>query len=141
MHKVLILLADASDGALTDKGCELLREFSITYQMRVAAARLAPDYVSEMVSAFEKDGGQVILCLAPPADPLLAWVSAQTSRPVLPVTAWGLSAVGFAQAAQVCLQILALSDAELEKDVQRLRHRQAAQVIAVDQKYRVSFDG
>jgi len=158
LHKVLILLAAADDGKLTVRGQEVLRDFRISFQMRVASAQLAPDYVKEIVTGFQKEGGQVIICLAAPEDRLSSLVSSFCQLPVLqvavaanpvlleqfpgplPIATLGQGASGFDQAALFSIQLLALQDAELYQNVHRHRHSLAALAIAADQKHRVSFD-
>lgn len=158
MQKVLILLAAADDGKLTGEGQQILRDFRISYQLRVASAQLAPDYLKELVTSFQKDGGQVIICLSMPQDRLPSLVASFCPLPVLqvgaaaapilleqspgplPVATLGQGAAGFQQAALFCIQLLALQDAGLYQDVHRHRHSLAALIIAADQKHRVSFD-
>jgi phosphoribosylaminoimidazole carboxylase PurE protein len=158
LPKVLILLAAADDAKLTVQGQEVLRDFRISFQLRVASAQLAPDYAKDLVTTFQKDGGQLIICLAPPQDRLASMVSSICQLPLLqvavaaapiyleqlpgplPIATLGQGAVGFEQAALFCIQLLALQDAELYQNVHRHRHSLAAQTIAADQKHRVSFD-
>jgi 5-(carboxyamino)imidazole ribonucleotide mutase len=158
LQKVLILLAAADDSKLTGEGQKILRDFRISYQMRVASAQLAPDYLKELVTSFQKDGGQVIICLAMPQDRLSSLVSSFCQLPVLqvaagvnpvlleqlpgplPVAMLGQGASGFEKAVLFCIQLLALQDAELDQNVHRHRHSLAALMIAADQKHRVSFD-
>ncbi len=156
MQKVLILLASPEDEALTAEGQKLLREFRLSYQLRVGSAQVSPDYVREIVTSFHKDGGQVIICVGAQQDQLASLASSSSPLPVLnvlvsshpvslmsgaaPLATMGQGAEGFTKAALFVLQMLALQDAELSQNVQRHRHSLAARVIAADHKHRVIFD-
>jgi phosphoribosylaminoimidazole carboxylase PurE protein len=159
VQRVLILLSSAEDEALTAEGQALLRDFRSSYQLRVGSAQVCPDYVREAVTSFHQAGGQVIVCLARPQDQLASFVASITSLPVLqvlamgatpllleqlpapiPVATFGYGAHGLVQASLFVLEILALQDQELARDVQRYRHSLAARLIAADQKHRVTFD-
>ncbi|HYX39398.1 MAG TPA: AIR carboxylase family protein [Oligoflexus sp.] len=158
MQKVLILLGAADDLSLTEQGQHILRDFRVSYQIRVASAQVAPDYVKDIVTSFQSEGGQVIVCLASPQDRLASLVSSLCQRPVLhvaasespvsleqlpgplPIATLGIGSSGFAQASLFILQILALQDSELYQNGLRHRHSLAARMIAADQKHRVTFD-
>ncbi|WP_176736997.1 AIR carboxylase family protein [Oligoflexus tunisiensis] len=153
MQKILILLAAAADDKFTAEGQALLRDFRVSYQLRVAAAQVAPDYVREIVTNFHKDGGRLILCVAPAQDRLASLVSSLVVLPVLHVVAQEGTATldqlpgpiptfghGFIHAAHFALQVLALHDPELSQNLQRHRHSLAARMIAADQKHQVIFD-
>lgn len=158
MQKILVLLAAAVDEKLTEKGLEILRDFRISFQMRLASAQVAPDFVKDLVTNFQKEGGRIIICMASPQDHLASLVSSLCQLPVLnvvvsdapllleqlpgpvPVATLGLGAAGFAQAALFSIQLLALHDAELYQNVHRHRHSLAAQMMAADQKHQVIFD-
>jgi phosphoribosylcarboxyaminoimidazole (NCAIR) mutase len=58
----------------------------------------------------------------------------------IPVANLGQGAAGFTQAALFVLQMLALQDSELSRNVHRYRHSLAARLIAADQKHRVTLD-
>ncbi len=157
MQKLLILLAAADDEPTTAEGQALLRDFRVSYQLRVGSAQIAPDHVRDIITSFHKAGGQAILCVAPPQDQLASLVSSISTLPVLnvlvssypltldqlpgpiPVATLGQGSVGFNQAAFFVLQMLALQDADLSRDLQRHRHSLAARLIAADQKHRVTF--
>lgn len=158
MQKVLILLAAAEDEQLTAEAQKLLRDFGVSYQLRVGSAQISPDYVRDIVASFPKAGGRAVICVAPPQDQLASLVSSLSTLPVLnvlvssqplslemlpgplPVANLGQGAVGVNQAALFVLQMLALQDAELSQNIQRHRHSLAARLIAADQKHRVIFD-
>jgi 5-(carboxyamino)imidazole ribonucleotide mutase len=124
----------------------------------VGSAQVSQDFVREIVTDFQKGGGQAIICVAAPQDPLASLVSSCSPLPVLnvlvslqpanwnqmpgpiPVANLGQGAAGFTQAALFVLQMLALQDSELSRNVHRYRHSLAARLIAADQKHRVTFD-
>jgi phosphoribosylcarboxyaminoimidazole (NCAIR) mutase len=150
VQKILILLAAGLDDKVTAEGQTLLRDFHVSYQLRVAAAQEAPDYVREIVTTFQKGGGLLILCVAPAEDRLASLVSSLVLLPVVYVVAQEDAVplprvscpmlAGFSQAAQFALQMLALHDSELSQNLQRQRHSLSARMIAQDQKQQVIFD-
>lgn len=158
MQKVLILLAAAEDEKLTAEGQTLLKDFRVSYQLRVGSAVVSPDYVRDIVASFQKAGGQAIITVAPPQDQLASLASSCSTLPVLnvvvssqsvplnqlpgpvPIATLGQGAVAFTQAALFVLQVLALQDPELSQNVQRHRYSLAARLIADDQKHRVTFN-
>ncbi len=157
MQKLLILLAAAEDESITAEGQALLRDFRVSYQLRVGSAQIAPDHVREVVTSFHKAGGQAILCVAPPQDQLASLVSSISTLPVLnvlvsshpltldqlpgpiPVATLGQGHLGFNQAALFVLQMFGLQDTDLSQNLQRHRHSLAARLIAADQKHQVTF--
>jgi 5-(carboxyamino)imidazole ribonucleotide mutase len=158
LQKVLVLLAAADAEKITEEGQGLLRDFRIGYQLRVASAQVAPDYVKEIVTVFQKAGGQIIVCVAAPQDRLSSLVASLCQLPVLqvvvsaapvgleqlpgplPLATLGMGATGFSQAVLFSLQLLALQDPGLAQNVHRHRHGLAARMIAADQKHQVIFD-
>lgn len=141
-HKVLVLLDAAVDQKTTERGLSILRDFRIGFRLRIAAASLAPDFIKDELHAFQKDGGQLVLCWA--ADFLAPLVASWVTLPVLSVASEVQSLATFStfeQAARFALQVLGLQDPELSKNIARYQQSQAAQMIALDQKQRVNFDG
>jgi 5-(carboxyamino)imidazole ribonucleotide mutase len=156
LPQILILLSADKDLPLTEDGQTLLKDFRVAYQLRVGSGAVAPDYARDLITSFQKAGGEVIVCVTTAEDPLAILAAAWSTRPVLrvlaegsqlsasgpaPVATLGLGATGFAQAMLFALQILAVKDEALALDLQRYRQSLATRSIASDQKHRVDFHG
>ena len=157
MQKILLLLSHPEDAAQTSEGLQLLRDFRIGYESRCLAAELETDYLKDVLENFRKQGGAFVLCFTAPENPLPLFAAAFSTLPVLrvanrdvpslplpdgalPIASFGSGAKGFTRAAHFALQILAGQNQDLQKDLQRYRHSLGAQMIARDQKYRISFE-
>lgn len=166
MRKILILLGSQSDLPITEKGQEILREFKIPYELRIASAHRSPALVEELLQAFEKQGGKVVVCVAGMSAHLAGVVASQTNLPVLavpvanaatagldallsmsqmpagiPVATMTLGKAGFTNAALFAIQIIATYEADLAQELVRYRQVQATEVLASDTKNRVIFEG
>ena len=166
MRKILILLGSQSDLTITEKGQEILREFKIPYELRIASAHRSPALVEELLQAFEKQGGKVVVCVAGMSAHLAGVVASQTNLPVLavpvanaatagldallsmsqmpagiPVATMTLGKAGFTNAALFAIQIIATYEADLAVELVRYRQVQATDVLASDNKNRVIFEG
>lgn len=154
MIKILALLLNESDLPLTEKGQELFRDFSISYELRFASAHRSPAFLEEVVRSFQKQGGQLIICFGQANDLGAAWASSLCNIPVilvplddrirsysdLPLATIGFGASGFTQAALFALQILAISDLGLAQELHRYRQSLAFQAIQTDKQHRILFD-
>lgn len=166
MRKVLILLGSQSDLTITEKGQEILRQFKIPYELRIASAHRSPALVEELLAAFEKQGGEVIVCVAGMSAHLAGVVASQTNLPVLavpvanaatagldallsmsqmpagiPVATMTLGKAGFTNGALFAIQIIATHDVDLAQELVRYRKSQTTQVLESDSKNRVIFEG
>lgn len=166
MKKVLVLLGSQSDLTITEKGQEIFKEFSVSFELRIASAHRSPEFVEELVKTFEEKGGKVILCVAGMSAHLAGVVASLTHLPVvaipvagsatagldallsmsqmpagIPVATMTLGKAGFTNAALFALQVLAVSDSSLSKELQRYRRAQAEAVRDSDAKHQVIFEG
>jgi 5-(carboxyamino)imidazole ribonucleotide mutase len=166
MRKVLILLGSQSDLTITEKGQEILREFKIPYELRIASAHRSPALVEELIADFEKQGGKVIICVAGMSAHLAGVVASQTNLPVLavpvanaatagldallsmsqmpagiPVATMTLGKAGFTNGALFAIQIIATHDAALSQELIRYRKAQTTLVLESDNKNKVIFEG
>jgi 5-(carboxyamino)imidazole ribonucleotide mutase len=166
MLKVLILLGSQSDLVITEKGQEILREFKIPYELRIASAHRSPALVEEVLQTFEEQGGKVVICVAGMSAHLAGVVASQTNLPVLavpvanaatagldallsmsqmpagiPVATMTLGKAGFTNGALFAIQIIATHDKELKEELIRYRKTQATEVTASDSKNRVIYKG
>ncbi|RZA10377.1 MAG: 5-(carboxyamino)imidazole ribonucleotide mutase, partial [Proteobacteria bacterium] len=165
MSRVLILLGSHSDLTITEKGQEVLREFKIAYDLRIASAHRSPALVEKLVSDFEKQGGKVVICVAGMSAHLAGVVAAQTNLPVLavpvanaatagldallsmsqmpagiPVATMTLGKAGFTNSALFAIQIIATNEPAVTEELIRYRKAQTTQVLESDSKNRVIFE-
>lgn len=157
MKKILVLISREQDSGLTQKGQALLQDFRTSYALRFASMQETPGFVAELVTEFQKQGGQLVICVVAAGDPLAAQVSALCHLPILLVTldevssmnsqtagvpvAWmGAGEGGFQNAAMIALQILGGTDQTLAQDLYRYRQSLGALLLETDRKHRVMFD-
>lgn len=165
MGRVLILLGSQSDLVITEKGLEVLKDFKIPYEMRIASAHRSPVFVEDLVKNFEQKGGKVIICVAGMSAHLAGAVAARTHLPVLavplanaatagldallsvsqmpagiPVATMTLGKAGFINSALFAIQMMAIHDAGLAEEFRRYRLQQTALVIDSDAKYQDIFE-
>lgn len=166
MRKVLILLGSQSDLTITEKGQEVLKDFKVPYELRIASAHRSPALVEELVKGFEDQGGKVIICIAGMSAHLAGAVAALTNLPVLavpvanaatagldallsmsqmpagiPVATMTLGKAGFTNAAIFAIQVIAAEDKSLANELRKYRQQQTVQVVESDAKNRVIFEG
>ena len=136
--KVAILLGSDSDLPVMSAATKVLEEFEIPYVITVASAHRSPERAVRVVSDFHKNGGKVIIAAAGLAAHLAGVVAAHFPLPVIGVPLKGgplngvdslyatvqmppgipVATVGIdnsQNAGLLAVQILATSDAKLEK--------------------------
>lgn len=166
MRKVLILLGSQSDLTITEKGQEVLKDFKVPYELRIASAHRSPAFVEELVKSFEEQGGKAVVCVAGMSAHLAGAVAALTNLPVLavpvanaatagldallsmsqmpagiPVATMTLGKAGFTNAAIFACQLIATEDKTLAAELKKYRQQTTVQVIESDSKNRVIFEG
>lgn len=166
MRKVLIMLGSQSDLTITEKGQEILKDFKVPYELRIASAHRSPVLVEELVRSFEDQGGKAIVCVAGMSAHLAGAVAALTNLPVIavpvanqatagldallsmsqmpagiPVATMTLGKAGFTNAAIFACQIIANEDKSLATELKKYRQQQTVAVVDADSKNRVIFEG
>ena len=61
---IMILLGSKSDLPVTLSGLKILESLEISYELRIASAHRTPDFVHQLVEDFDRQEGQVLLCVA-----------------------------------------------------------------------------
>ncbi len=122
--------------------------------------------MEELVKGFERQGGQVIVCIAGMSAHLAGVVASLTNLPVLavpvanaatagldallsmsqmpagiPVATMTLGKAGFTNAAIFAIQVIAAQDKNLSEELKKYRAQQTSAVIESDSKNRVIFAG
>lgn len=141
MADVLLVLASKSDKEVGDKARDMLRQFGVSYELAVASAHRSPGHLKHLV---ENSAAKVIIAVAGLSAALPGAIAAHTTKPVIGVPVSGkinldallsvvqmppgipVAAVGLDRgenAALLAVQILALSDPELEKKLHEHRRK------------------
>jgi 5-(carboxyamino)imidazole ribonucleotide mutase len=152
---VTIVLGSRSDLPIAEKAVQVLKDFGIAYQLRVASAHRAPVYLEGIVKKAEADGCKVFIGMAGVAAALPGVLASMTGMPVIGVPCGGkvpydsllsivqmppgmpVATVGTDRgdnAAILAVQILATSDAALAAKFADYRANMTKNVIADDEK-------
>ncbi len=151
-----ILVGSKSDWETMQTAAEILDEFAVPHEAKVASAHRSPDLVTEYVTTAEKRGLEVIIAAAGLAAHLPGVVAAQTLLPVLgvpmhgnalggfdallsmvqmpggvPVGTLAIGSHGAKNAALLAIRILANSRPELREKL-RAYHQKMAEQIRID---------
>ncbi|HET8618380.1 MAG TPA: 5-(carboxyamino)imidazole ribonucleotide mutase [Acidimicrobiales bacterium] len=144
-HKVAILMGSASDKDKMAPAADTLARYGVEADVRVMSAHRTPAIVAEFASSARANGYAAIICGAGMAAHLAGAVAAHTTLPVIgvPLASGALSGVdalyatvqmpkgipvatvavdGAMNAALLAVQILAVGDDDLTKEL--LRHRE-----------------
>ena len=144
-HKVAILMGSASDRNKMAPAADTLARYGVEADVRVMSAHRSPALVAEFASSARERGYAAIICGAGMAAHLAGAVAAHTTLPVIgvPLASGALNGVdalyatvqmpkgipvatvavdGAMNAALLAVQILAVGDDDLTKEL--LRHRE-----------------
>ena len=152
---VAVLMGSANDAPVIEPCLEVLRRFSIPFEVRVLSAHRTPQETSAFVSGAEDRGVQVIVAAAGMAAHLAGACAAQTTLPVIgvPVASGPLNGQdallstvmmppgmpvatvainGAANAGHLAAQILALSRPDLKEKLKAGRAKMREKVLEQD---------
>lgn len=144
MKKVGIIMGSVSDLPILEKAVDILKEFSIPFEVHVYSAHRTPEETIEFSKNAEKKDFGVIIAAAGMSAHLAGIIAANTSLPVIGVpcksqNSDGMDALlstvqmpagipvatvsinGGANAALLAAEILAISDKELSKKIKEKR--------------------
>jgi len=148
-------MGSESDLKIAEKAVSILKDFGVEFEVRVASAHRTPDLLEEIVKNSE---AKVFIAIAGLAAHLPGVVASLTTRPVIAVPVEskldGMDAllscvqmppgvptatVGIDRGdngALLALEILALSDEELDKKLKDFRKKQREKVMNADKRVR-----
>ena len=154
MKKVAVLMGSDSDLPIVEAAFPVFQEYKVPFEAHVFSAHRSPDATREFVAAAADNGFGVIIAAAGMAAHLAGAVAAQTTLPVIgiPIKASldGLDALlstvqmppgmpvatvainGAANAAHLAVQILAIEDDELSKQLIESRKKMTSKVLDKD---------
>lgn len=162
MRKIGILMGSDSDLPVVEKAIDTLKEFGVPYEVHVFSAHRTPVEAAEFSKNARKNGFGAIIAAAGMAAHLAGAVAANTTLPVIgipvksasldgmdallstvmmppgiPVATVGIN--GAANAALLCIEILAVEDGCLADKLTAAREKAAQKVLeknkAVEEKY------
>ena len=163
MKKIAIIMGSDSDLPVAEKAIHTLQAYDVPYEVHVYSAHRTPVEAKVFSETARENGFGAIICLAGMAAHLAGAIAANTTLPVVgvPVKSTkldGLDALlstvqmptgipvatvaidGAANAAILCIQMLAIEDKELAAKLTQARAEGAAKVLAknkaIEQKYR-----
>jgi 5-(carboxyamino)imidazole ribonucleotide mutase len=158
---VSIVMGSQSDEDVMAKAAEVLSEFDISHEMRVISAHRTPDKAHELGRSARERGTKVIIAGAGKAAHLAGVMASLTTLPVIgvpmktsdlggldsllstvqmpggiPVATTAIGSSGAKNAALLAVAILALSDEDLEAELEAYRKEMTEAVEADDQEVR-----
>jgi len=154
---VAIVMGSKSDLPKVQPAIEVLREFRVPFVVRVMSAHRTPAVVAAFADQAASQGLKVLIAAAGGAAHLAGTVAAHTLLPVIgipvsggvldgldallstvqmpggiPVATVGVGSGGAQNAGLLAVAILALSQPELQRDLEAFRARQREKVAAAD---------
>jgi len=150
---LLIILGSDSDLPVVQKGLDLLENFSVDYEIKIASAHRTPEFLDEIIGA---DNFEVVIAAAGGAAHLPGVIAAKTIKPVIglpinsnlngqdslysivqmpggiPVATVGID--NAKNAVLLAVEILALQNEKLSKELFEFRESQAKNVLSKNQK-------
>ena len=157
MKKVAIIMGSDSDLPIVQKGVEVLKNFGVPYEVHVYSAHRTPDEAGVFASKAEENGFGVLIAAAGMAAHLAGAIAARTTLPVIGIPCKssvldGIDALlstvqmpsgvpvatvainGAANAALLAVQILALSDSELNAKLKTKKESDRLKALEKDSK-------
>jgi 5-(carboxyamino)imidazole ribonucleotide mutase len=157
MKKIGILMGSASDLPIVEKAIVTLQELEIPFEVHVYSAHRTPEEARQFALSARENGFGAIIAAAGMAAHLAGAIAANTTLPVvgipcksasldgmdallstvmmppgIPVATVGIN--GAANAALLCAEILAVSDAALAEKLAAKRRKDAEKVLAADRE-------
>ncbi len=162
MKKIGIVMGSDSDLPVVEKAVDMLKEFGVPYEVHVFSAHRTPVEAAEFSKNARSNGFGAIIAAAGMAAHLAGAVAANTTLPVIGIpikstTLDGIDALlstvqmptgipvstvainGAANAALICVQILAVEDETLAQKLEEKRKADAKKVLeknrAIEEKF------
>lgn len=155
MKKVAVIMGSDSDLPVVEKAINTLKEFGVPCEAHVYSAHRTPDQAADFAMHARENGFGAIIAAAGMAAHLAGAIAARTTLPVVGIPVKGgavdgmdalLATVqmpsgmpvatvalnGAVNAALLCIQMLAIEDAELAAKLDAKRAKDTAAVLAKD---------
>ena len=163
MKKVGILMGSDSDLPVVRKAVDTLASFGVPYEVHIFSAHRTPVQCQRFTATAKDNGFGVLICAAGMAAHLAGAVAANTTLPVIgiPMTSANLGGMeallstvqlpsgipvatvaigGAVNAALLAVQMLAISDEELELKLREKRQRDTEAVLAKNAAVEAEFN-
>lgn len=164
MKKIGIIMGSDSDLPVVEKAIDMLKEFGVPYEVHVFSAHRTPVEAADFSKNARANGFGAIIAAAGMAAHLAGAIAANTTLPVIGIpvkstTLDGIDALlstvqmptgipvatvainGAANAALICIQILAVEDSSLAEKLDAKRKADAKKVLeknkAVEEKFNI----
>ena len=155
MKKIAVIMGSDSDLPVVKKATDMLEAFGVPYEVHVFSAHRTPVESAEFTKAARKNGFGAIIAAAGMAAHLAGAIAANTTLPVvgIPVVSGNLGGMdallstvqmptgipvatvainGAANAALLCIEMLAINDDELAAKLDKKRADDSAAVLEKD---------
>ena len=155
MKKIAVIMGSDSDLPVVKKATDILEAFGVPYEVHVFSAHRTPVEAAEFTKAARKNGFGAIIAAAGMAAHLAGAIAANTTLPVvgIPVISGNLGGMdallstvqmptgipvatvainGAANAALLCIEMLAINDDELAAKLDKKRADDSAAVLEKD---------
>ena len=163
MKKIGIIMGSDSDLQVAKKAIDICDEFGVPYEVHVYSAHRTPGEAAYFTRTARENGFGAIIALAGMATHLAGAIAANTTIPVVgvPVSSNNLDGMdallstvmmptgipvatvainGAANAALLCIEMLALSDEELARKLMDKREKDRAKVLEKNAKIEAEFN-
>ena len=151
---VAIMMGSKTDLPTMEESAKILQEFGVACEMRVLSAHRTPKETAEYAENLKKRGMKVVICGAGGSAALAGVVAAHTDLPVIgvpvesilngldsllstvqmppgvPVGAVAIGKGGAKNAGLLALRILALSDKDIEQQLEKFREKQREKILS-----------
>lgn len=155
MKKIAVIMGSDSDLPVVKKAIDILEQFGVPYEVHIFSAHRTPNEAAAFSKAARQNGFGAIIAAAGMAAHLAGAIAANTTLPVvgIPILSGNLGGIdallstvqmptgipvatvavnGAANAALLCIQMLAISDSELAAALDKKRVSDSAAVLEKD---------
>ena len=162
VSKIGVVMGSTSDLPVVEKAIHILEEYQVPFEVRVLSAHRCPNEAREFAASARESGFSVLIAAAGMAAHLAGALAANTTLPVIGIPCSGanfdgmdalLSTVqmpggipvatvavnGAKNAALLAIQILAVSDPELARQLDEARAGEKAAVLEADAELQARF--
>lgn len=162
VKKVAVIMGSDSDFPVVSAAIKTLKDFSVPFEVHIMSAHRTPDLAADFAKGAKANGFGVIIAAAGMAAHLAGVLAAHTTLPVIGIpiksTFDGLDALlatvqmpsgipvatvavgGAANAALLAIQMLALSDSELDKKLEAKKEDMVQGVLKKDEAIQSKVD-
>jgi len=156
MYKIAIIMGSKSDEGIVEKAINVLQEFSVDFEVRVLSAHRCPQEVKDFACEARQGGFSVLIAAAGMAAHLAGALAANTTLPVIGIPCSGgldgidalystvqmpsgipvatVAVDGAKNAAYLALEIIALMDKTVEKELEEFRNKEKEKVLEIDKQ-------